>query len=1318
MLSIPPLRLNLGVYAPVTVRNTLPGVCSEAGLSRRVEHAPAAPGTSSQKGRKKKMNRRTGMRIRVDGPGGPARWRHFCGILICSAVLASGQSPQFEWGRQTGSATGAVADTATAADADGNFYVAGSTDGALPGQTHAGAKDVFLRKYDVNGNALWTRQFGSSSYDEAFGVAVDANGNAFIVGVACGLLPGGAYAGGCDAFVRKYDPNGNALWTRQFGSPAGEVAYAAAVDTSGNVAVAGYTGGAFPGFTSAGDTDVFVRVYNASGAELWTRQFGTNGGDEARAASFDGSGNLIVGGRVRGALPGKTHYGFDDVFLAKFSAGGTEAWTVQSGSSGFDQITGADTDSAGNIYVAAAHPVGTLRKYDAAGALQWTVSVGQPVNAVAVDASSIFVAGSSSSALPGQTFAGVRDAYVRRYDLNGVEQWTRQFGTLQSDEALGVAVGSTAVLVAGATSGLLAGEESSGNRDAFVRKYDSAGTEGWTEQFGAVSVGFTYAWSVHARGAVYLAGSTTGTLPGQATASSEDAFVAKYEAAGSLAWLRQFGSDGNDYARGVATDSSGNVYVGGETTGALPGQTRTSAFGDAFLRKYDSAGGEVWTRQFGANSGSVLRINAVAVDAADFVYVTGWTTHGLSGQAAVGQYDVFVRKYDPNGNELWTRQFGTAANDYGLALTASQGGGVIVAGYTQGTLPGQAKSGSDDAFLARIDSSGAILWVTQFGTLAGTYTRAYALAEGPDGSVFAGGHLNGTFPGQATSGSQDAFVRKLSGSGVEQWTRQFGSAGLDEARGLAVDASGTVSVIGYTTSALPGQMSAGSQDAFARRYDADGNEAGTLQFGTAGPENVLAGAGDSTGALYAAGYGFGPLPGQTQTGYFDAILIKFRTNATPVLTMSQGALNVAEGSVAANSGTFTDSDAGDVILLSASVGTVTKTGRNQGAWNWTMPAADGPAAMTVIISASDGRGGVSSVSFPVAVSNVPPSVAFSAPPEVNEAQTITVSGLIADPGALDPHIVLIAWGDGATSTIPLAAGVMSFQATQEYADDSPTGTPSDTYPVSVTVTDKDGASGLATGSVQVNNVVPMVSSFSGPAEPMAAGSVASLSAQVSDVSSADTLTCTFHWDDGSSDPVVSPALGTCPATHAYGAAGVYTVQLSVQDDDGGVKKERFEYVVVYDPNEGFVTGGGWIQSPRGAYVADPELTGKAAFGFVSKYQKGADTPSGQTEFQFHAAGFRFTSTKYQWLVVSGSRAQYKGEGSLNGESGYGFLLTAVDGQQPGDGGTDKFRVKIWRLTEDDSPGTIVYDNVSGASDDLDSANPQVISGGAITIHRR
>jgi hypothetical protein len=152
-------------------------------------------------------------------------------------------------------------------------------------------------------------------------------------------------------------------------------------------------------------------------------------------------------------------------------------------------------------------------------------------------------------------------------------------------------------------------------------------------------------------------------------------------------------------------------------------------------------------------------------------------------------------------------------------------------------------------------------------------------------------------------------------------------------------------------------------------------------------------------------------------------------------------------------------------------------------------------------------------------------------------------------------------------------------------------------------------------------------------------------------------------------------------------------------------------VVVYDPNAGFVTGGGWISSPAGAYVANPSLTGKATFGFVSKYKKGANVPTGETEFQFHAANFNFHSIAYDWLVVSGAKAQYKGTGTINGAGSFNFLLTVTDGQVTGGGGVDKFRLKIT------NGSAVVYDNVPGASDSLNSANPQFIGSGSIVIHQ-
>jgi PKD repeat protein len=180
--------------------------------------------------------------------------------------------------------------------------------------------------------------------------------------------------------------------------------------------------------------------------------------------------------------------------------------------------------------------------------------------------------------------------------------------------------------------------------------------------------------------------------------------------------------------------------------------------------------------------------------------------------------------------------------------------------------------------------------------------------------------------------------------------------------------------------------------------------------------------------------------------------------------------------------------------------------------------------------------------------------------------------------------------------------------------------------------------------------------------------------------------------------------GTVSGSHLYAGPGIYTVTLKVKDKDGGTATSTYQYAVVYDPDGPFVTGGGWIESPAGAYAANPALTGKASAEFVSKYHAGRTTPDGNTRFHFQAAGFDFASTSYAWLVVKGAKAQYTGAGTVNGAAGYGFWLSAIDGAP------DRFRIRIWNLAS----GTVVYDNQGGASDTADPTT--ILGGGSITIH--
>ena len=162
-------------------------------------------------------------------------------------------SPGFEWFVQFGAPTaGTASDIPRAVDADGNVYIVGDGNGAFPGQTSAGGLDVFVRKYDAVGGHVWTREFGTASDEFASGIAVDGAGGVYVVGSTFGTFPGQMTAGTIDAFVRKYDIAGNEVWTRQFGTGSVDIGTGVAVDSSGGVYIVGRTFGAFAGQSNAG----------------------------------------------------------------------------------------------------------------------------------------------------------------------------------------------------------------------------------------------------------------------------------------------------------------------------------------------------------------------------------------------------------------------------------------------------------------------------------------------------------------------------------------------------------------------------------------------------------------------------------------------------------------------------------------------------------------------------------------------------------------------------------------------------------------------------------------------------------------------------------------------------------------------------------------------------------------------------------------------------------------------------------------------------------------------------------------------------------
>ena len=232
--------------------------------------------------------------------------------------------------------------------------------------------------------------------------------------------------------------------------------------------------------------------------------------------------------------------------------------------------------------------------------------------------------------------------------------------------------------------------------------------------------------------------------------------------------------------------------------------------------------------------------------------------------------------------------------------------------------------------------------------------------------------------------------------------------------------------------------------------------------------------------------------------------------------------------------------------------------------------------------------------------------------------------------------------------------------------------------------------------VEVSNTAPLADAGG----PYLGAIDAAISFDGSGSSDPDNDPLSYAWDFGDGNS----GTGAMPS-HSYSEPNIYDVCLTV--NDGALDSDPVcTIAVVYDPSGGFVTGGGWIDSPAGAYTADETLTGKASFGFVAKYKKGANVPDGNTSFAFELAGLDFNSDSYEWLVVNGggTNAQFKGSGTINdgldpNGNPYKFMLWA------GDGSPDTFRIKIW--SEDNGVESVVYDNGSY----------QPIGGGSIKVHK-
>ena len=310
-------------------------------------------------------------------------------------------------------------------------------------------------------------------------------------------------------------------------------------------------------------------------------------------------------------------------------------------------------------------------------------------------------------------------------------------------------------------------------------------------------------------------------------------------------------------------------------------------------------------------------------------------------------------------------------------------------------------------------------------------------------------------------------------------------------------------------------------------------------------------------------------------------------------------------------------------------------------------------------------------------------------------------------------------GNPGGTTVELGTPVASDNCTiATITNDAPSQFPIGLTIVTWTVTDVNGNSSKTTQNITIldggssSNETPMINSMSSNS-PVCVNSNATVTALVTDE---NLIRATWDWGDGTNSETtlsmnqkkVSQSYIT--ASHRYNQSGMYDVTLTIEDKYEKTATMVYRSVVVFDPNNGDITGGGWINSNKGDYVVR-KCNEKGNYGFVAQYDKRMNL-QGNLTFQLSNSRFTLKSTSLDWLLINDDHALLKGEATVNCMPGYTFLVNAVDIDIHSTNKKDKdiFRIIVW-----DYDGNIVYDNESSAGMYDRPATP--IGSGSIVIHQ-
>jgi Secretion system C-terminal sorting domain len=453
----------------------------------------------------------------------------------------------------------------------------------------------------------WATYYGGTDWESSGICAVDAAENVYLIGITystTAIAAGGHQQsiGGTlvDAFLAKFNRLGVRQWATYYGGVGEDRPYFCVVDALGNVYLGGKTNSltniAYNGYqnTRNGTQDGFLVKFNGAGVRQWATYYGGTNENEFTDAAMDGLGNIYISGSTNSlnniatagahqtslaSFLGSVEF---EAFLVKFNSAGVRQWATYYGGINTDYGFDCAVDASGNVFM----------------------------SGNTISSSNIATTGAHQTGLAtGGLFAGSihQDAFLVKFNSAGVRQWGTYYGGVEPEFGYGCAADifgnayltggtrSTAWIAAGSGHQIAYG---GGISDAFLVKFNSAGVRLWGTYYGGSDYDHGGSCVVDANGYVYVVGSTrsTGVIAfggyQNAYAGGGDAFLVKFNAAGTREWGTYYGGSGGDDVAGCVLDANGGVYIAGGTSSlngiALNGHQNT--FGgnnDAFLAKFD-----------------------------------------------------------------------------------------------------------------------------------------------------------------------------------------------------------------------------------------------------------------------------------------------------------------------------------------------------------------------------------------------------------------------------------------------------------------------------------------------------------------------------------------------------------------------------------------------------------------------------------------------------------------------------------------------------------------------------------------------------------